>query len=266
MASRRAWRRQPRTRPERGAVRAVLDGYAALAGSHEGPGVPGVAARLWAAATCADATPARVYLSRRGCWPGHHVPGAPPLPDSVRWLAREDAPAPNPAAGWPGLPPGASGAVVLAWWPARRVLEPRSRRSEPRCARRARLPRGGRSIDGRDVRRCRLPGRRPGRRGCGDGRGGCGRPGASGDGRLARDTLARSSTGRHDMSRTRHEAVPESQHERNEAFHAAVRAGRSDVAAALARADPPADATDAERERWRIRRRLYRRVNGEGET
>ena len=33
MASRRARRRQPRTRPEPGAVRAVLDGYAALAGA-----------------------------------------------------------------------------------------------------------------------------------------------------------------------------------------------------------------------------------------
>ena len=68
------------------------------------------------------------------------------------------------------------------------------------------------------------------------------------------------------MSRTRHEAVPDGQHERNEAFLAAVRAGWSDVAAVLGRADPPADATDAERNRWRIRRRLYRRVNGEGET
>ena len=60
--------------------------------------------------------------------------------------------------------------------------------------------------------------------------------------------------------------VPESQHERNEASLVAVRAGRSDVAAALARADPPADATDAERNRWKLRRRLYRRVNGEGTT
>ena len=60
--------------------------------------------------------------------------------------------------------------------------------------------------------------------------------------------------------------VPESQSERNAAFLEAVRAGRSDVAATLARADPPADATDAERERWRIRRRLYRRVNGEDST
>ena len=99
-------------------MRAVLDGYAALAG---GCGAPGAVVRLWEAATCADATPARVYLSRRGCWPGHHVPGAPALPESVRWLAREDAPASNPVAGWHGLPPGAAGAVMFAWWPARRA-------------------------------------------------------------------------------------------------------------------------------------------------
>ena len=62
--------------------------------------------------------------------------------------------------------------------------------------------------------------------------------------------------------------VPERQSERNAALLEAVRAGRSDIVAALARADPPADATDAERERWRIRRRLwlYRRVNKEGES
>ena len=96
----------------------MLDGYAALAGNRE---APGVVARLWEAATCADSTPARAYLSRRGCWPGHHVPGAPALPESVRWLAREDAPASNPAAGWHGLPPGAAGAVMLVWWPAGRA-------------------------------------------------------------------------------------------------------------------------------------------------
>ena len=53
--------------------------------------------------------------------------------------------------------------------------------------------------------------------------------------------------------------VPVRQSERNEAFLAAVRAGRSDIAAALARADLPADATDAERDRWKLRRGLYRR-------
>ena len=101
-------------------MRAVLDGYAALAGDRALPeGPSGMAARLWAAATCADATPARVYLSRRGCWPGRHVPGAPALPESVRWLARAEAP--DPAAGWHGLPAGAAGAVVLAWWLARRA-------------------------------------------------------------------------------------------------------------------------------------------------
>ena len=52
--------------------------------------------------------------------------------------------------------------------------------------------------------------------------------------------------------------IPHGQRERNQALLDAVRAGRTDIAAVLARADPlPADATDAERERWRIRRRLY---------
>ena len=61
------------------------------------------------------------------------------------------------------------------------------------------------------------------------------------------------------MSRTRHEAVPDCQHERNAAFLEAVRAGDARTAAALARAPLPEDATDAEHERWRIRRRLHRR-------
>ena len=80
----------------------------------EGASVPAAVARLWEAATCADPTPARVYLERCGCWPGRHVRA--PLPaDSVRWLAREAAPEPDAAAGWHGLPPGAAGAVVFAW-------------------------------------------------------------------------------------------------------------------------------------------------------
>ena len=120
MASRRR-RRKPRPRPAPGEVRAVLDGYAALAGDRELPGVPGAVLRLWEAATCADATPARVYLSRRGCWPACHVPGAPALSATVRWLARAEAPAPDPAAGWPELPAGVAGAVAFAWWPARRA-------------------------------------------------------------------------------------------------------------------------------------------------
>ena len=33
----------------------------------------------------------------------------------MRWLVRTEAPAPDPAAGWPGLPAGAAGAVVFAW-------------------------------------------------------------------------------------------------------------------------------------------------------
>ena len=78
----------------------------------EGASVPAVA-RLWDAATCADPTPARVYLSRRGCWPGRHVRA--PLPaDSVRWLDASRAPERDEADGWHGLPPGAAGAVVFA--------------------------------------------------------------------------------------------------------------------------------------------------------
>ena len=55
-------------------------------------------------------------------------------------------------------------------------------------------------------------------------------------------------------------AVPACQCERNEAFTRAVRAGDARTAAALARAEPPEDATEADRERWRKRRRLYRRA------
>ena len=128
MASKRR-RRRHRSRPAPGAVRAVLDGYAVLAGGasadttglsadkprpHLSASVPAVA-RLWDAAGPADATPARVCLSRRGCWPGRHVSGAPPLPESVRWLAREAAPERDEAADWHGHPPGAVGAVVFAW-------------------------------------------------------------------------------------------------------------------------------------------------------
>ncbi len=50
--------------------------------------------------------------------------------------------------------------------------------------------------------------------------------------------------------------VPACQSERNEAFTRAVRAGDAKTAAALVRAEPPEDATEAERERWRKRRRL----------
>ena len=129
MASRR-YKYRHRSLPAPGEIRAVLDGYAALSGTANAhttganadkcahglsalpasATVPGVVSRLWEAATCADMTPARVYLARRGCWPGRHV--RVPLPaQSVRWLARE-------AAGWYGLPPGAAGAVVFAWRPS----------------------------------------------------------------------------------------------------------------------------------------------------
>ena len=105
----------------------MLDGYAVLTGARSADtagasahadlsALPAVS-RLWEAATCADMTPARVYLSRRGCWPGRHV--RVPLPaQSVRWLAREAAPERDEAARWHGLPPGAAGAVVFAWRPS----------------------------------------------------------------------------------------------------------------------------------------------------
>ena len=135
MASRR-YKYRHRSRPAAGEVRAVLDGYAALSGTANAhttganadkcahglsalpasATVPGVVSRLWEAATCADMTPARTYLSRRGCWPGRHVRA--PLPESVRWLAREAAPEHVEAKRWHGLPPGAVGAVVFAWRPA----------------------------------------------------------------------------------------------------------------------------------------------------
>ena len=108
----------------------MLDGYAVLAGgasadttganadnatcAFAGASVPGVVGRLWDASTCADMTPARDYLSRRGCWPGRHVRAPLPLA-SVRWLAREPRPERDEAEGWHGLPPGAAGAVVFAW-------------------------------------------------------------------------------------------------------------------------------------------------------
>ena len=122
MASRR-YKYRHRSLPAPGEVRAVLDGYAALTGARSAhttdadlSALPAVS-RLWEAATCADMTPSRVYLSRRGCWPGRHVRA--PLPaESVRWLAREAAPERDEAAGWYGLPPGAAGAVVFAWRPA----------------------------------------------------------------------------------------------------------------------------------------------------
>ena len=126
MASKRR-RRRHRSRPARGEVRAVLAGGASAdttgvdadkcghgLSAFEGASVPAVVAWLWEAATCADPTPARVYLERCGCWPGRHVRA--PLPaDSVRWLDASRGPERDEAAGWHGLPPGAVGAVVFAW-------------------------------------------------------------------------------------------------------------------------------------------------------
>jgi len=76
---------------------------------------------VWAAATYADATLARTYLSQRGCWLGRHVPGAPALPESVRWLACAGVPDCASATSWPGPPAGVAGAVVFAGWPTRRA-------------------------------------------------------------------------------------------------------------------------------------------------
>ena len=57
-------------------------------------------ARLWEATTCADATPARGYLSRRGCWPGRHV--RVPLPATVRRHGARFRIAPPADRGHPG--------------------------------------------------------------------------------------------------------------------------------------------------------------------
>ena len=182
MASKRR-RRRHRSRPAPGEVRAVLAGGASahtgIANAHttgasahnatcafEGASVPAVVALLWEAATCADPTPARVYLERCGCWPGRHVRA--PLPaDSVRWLAREAAPEPDAAAGWqaPARRCRRRGVRLAASW------RWRARGPDPRCTRRARLPRTGSAIDGRELRRRDVPGRRPGRFGRGDGPG-----------------------------------------------------------------------------------------------
>ena len=52
--------------------------------------------------------------------------------------------------------------------------------------------------------------------------------------------------------------VPADQAGRDEAFSRAVRAGDSRTAAWLAHAEPPpADATEDQLSRWKIRRRLY---------
>ena len=52
--------------------------------------------------------------------------------------------------------------------------------------------------------------------------------------------------------------VPARQSERNAAFLVAVRVGNARRAAVLAFAEISADASPAERDRWKLRRRLYR--------
>ena len=71
-----------------------------------------LASALWAAAACADDSPGRDYLAMRRSWP----PAATswPLPPSVRWLPRSQAPPRDEAASWYGLPDRAAGALVFA--------------------------------------------------------------------------------------------------------------------------------------------------------
>ena len=70
---------------------------------------------LWAAAAPADDSPGRGYLAWRRAWPPAGT--GPNLPASVRWLAREAAPARDVAARWYGLPAGACGTLVFAYRP-----------------------------------------------------------------------------------------------------------------------------------------------------
>ena len=59
-------------------------------------------------------------------------------------------------------------------------------------------------------------------------------------------------------ARRRSDTVPARQSDRNAAFLAAVRTSNVRCAAVLAFADFPGDATETERNRWKLRRRLYR--------
>ena len=73
-------------------------------------------------------------------------------------------------------------------------------------------------------------------------------------------------SGDSNIKRSGSATVPEFQGERNETFLAAVRAGDARTAAKLARAPVPDDATEVERARWKLRRRLYRRQDREDST
>ena len=70
-----------------------------------------VARRIWDAGIKADGTPAHRYLVGRMVWPPNGV--GPGLPASVRWLARDAAPAAVPGAQWFGLPSTICAAPVL---------------------------------------------------------------------------------------------------------------------------------------------------------
>ena len=72
-----------------------------------------VARRIWDAGIKADGTPAHRYLVGRMVWPPNGV--GPGLPASVRWLARDAAPAAVPGTKWFELPPACAGAILYAF-------------------------------------------------------------------------------------------------------------------------------------------------------
>lgn len=72
-----------------------------------------IARRIWEAGTKADGTPAHRYLVERMVWPPNGV--GPGLPVSVRWLARDAAPAAAPSSQWSGLPCACAGAILYAF-------------------------------------------------------------------------------------------------------------------------------------------------------
>ena len=66
-------------------------------------------AAIWSVAEVPEGSPARLYLRERRIWPPEG-PGFPALPQSVRWLSRDRAPAIK--GGLRPLPPGAAGAIL----------------------------------------------------------------------------------------------------------------------------------------------------------
>ena len=74
-----------------------------------------LAHELWAAARPVTGGPGRAYLAQRSAWPPPDLPGAPDLPDTVRWLDRHAQPERDEAAKWYAMPPESAGALVFAW-------------------------------------------------------------------------------------------------------------------------------------------------------